>query len=331
MHMARTLKTPNDRTLNRLIVGAILVLVIGIPLVAVIYVFDQYRDPGPSILERSITAGEEAVRNDPNKVGARLQLATAYLAAERYEDAVAQYNEVLKAQPDNRGALVGRGFASISLENLDAAAADFQRVVELAKDEEMANVDPQLQAAYYQLGSIALKRGQPKDALEPLVNAIRINRTDADALNLYGTALIQAGDPATAVKALRKAVALVPTGWCDPYAQLAQAYTALEDTAGAQYATGMVAFCEKRTDEAKAALQSLTNGPLAIDALLGLGLIAEDKADTATATAMYSKVLATDPQNFGAITGLNRLGATLNPAEAASPAPIVSPASGGND
>lgn len=330
MNMAKTSKSPNDRTVNRLIVGSVLVLVIGIPLVGVLYVMDQFRDPGPSILDRSITVGEEAVRKNPNQIGTRLQLATAYIAAERFKDAVVQYDEVLKVEPDNRGALMGRGLASISLENLDGAAADFQKVVGLAKGEEMANVDPQLQAAYYQLGSIALKRGQPKEALEPLDNAIRINRTDADALNLYGTALIQTGDPATAVKALRKAVALVPTGWCDPYGQLAQAYTALKDTAGAQYASGMVAFCEKRPDEAKATLLALTNGPLAIDTLIGLGLIAEDEGDTATATTMYSKALATDPQNFGAITGLSRLGASPN-ADAASPAPSASPAGGGDN
>ena len=55
-------RTPSPRTQNRLIVGAILILVIGIPLVGALYFFDQYRDPGPSILGRSTAAGEEAVR-----------------------------------------------------------------------------------------------------------------------------------------------------------------------------------------------------------------------------------------------------------------------------
>jgi tetratricopeptide (TPR) repeat protein len=330
MNMARTLKAPDDRTLNRLIVGAILVLAIGIPLIAVIYLMDQFRDPGPSIVDRSITAGEEAVRRDPNKIGTRIQLAAAYLAAERYGDAIVQYDEVLKVQTDNREALMGRGLASVWVEDLGAAATDFQKVVDLSKDGEMANTDPVLQAAYYQLGSIALKRGQPTEALNPLAKAIGINRTDADALNLYATALIQTGDPTTAVTALRKAIALIPTGWCDPYVQLAQAYTALKDTAGTQYATGMVAACEKRPDEAKSALQPLVTGPLAIDALLGLGLIAEDEGDVATATTMYSRVLESDPQNFGAITGLNRLGASPNTG-AASPTPNPSPAGGGDN
>jgi tetratricopeptide (TPR) repeat protein len=220
--------------------------------------------------------------------------------------------------------------ASIALDNLDGAAADFQKVVDLAKGGEMANVDPQLQAAYYQLGAIALKRGQPAKALEPLDNAIRIIRTDADALNLYATALIQTGDATMAVKALRRAIALVPSGWCDPYAQLAQAHTALKDTAGARYATGMVAFCEKRPDEAKAALRPLVSGAYAVDAMLGLGLLAEDEGDIATAVAMFSEVLAADPQNFGAITGLNRLGASPNPGAGSAP-PSASPAAGGDN
>jgi len=52
----------SDRTQHRLIVGMIMILVIGIPLVGALYFFDQYRDPGPSILGRSTAAGEEAVR-----------------------------------------------------------------------------------------------------------------------------------------------------------------------------------------------------------------------------------------------------------------------------
>src|SRR6187397_2737511 len=143
MQVARTHKSTNGRILDRLIVGVVLILLIGIPLIGVIYAMDQFRAPGPSILERTITAGEDAVRQSPNSIGSRLELASAYLAAGRYNDAIAQYDEVLKAQPDNRGALIGRGYAAVSLERLDDAAADFRAVVDLDKGLEMANVDPQ--------------------------------------------------------------------------------------------------------------------------------------------------------------------------------------------
>ena len=53
--------------------------------------------------------------------------------------------------------------------DLDARGADYQAVVDIAKDGEMAHVDPTLNAAYYGLGSIALEQEQPADAVEHLV------------------------------------------------------------------------------------------------------------------------------------------------------------------
>jgi tetratricopeptide (TPR) repeat protein len=259
------------------------------------------------MVDRGIALGEEAVRKNPNQVSSRLQLADLYGQSKRYQDAIIQYSEVLKAQKDNRLALLGRGKAYLVLGNIDPAFADFQALVAGASGGEMANVDPQLEEAYYNLGVIELKRNQPKDAVIQLSNALRIDRTDADALNLLGTALIQTGDFKTAVVALDKAVALVPTGWCDPYVSLGQAYAGLKDAVGIEYAAGMTAACQKDAVTAKAKLEPLTTGPMAVDALVGLGLLAEDQADVAAATSYYEQALKKDAQNFAAITGLNRL------------------------
>ena len=86
MQMAQTQKKRrglSDRTLNRLIVGVIVALVIVVPLIGIIYFFDRNVDPGPSMAQRSITSAEEAVRKEPNNVGARMALATSYVAAQR--------------------------------------------------------------------------------------------------------------------------------------------------------------------------------------------------------------------------------------------------------
>ena len=100
----------SDRTLNRLIVGAIVALVIIIPLVGVVYFLDRSTDPGPSMAQRAVAAAEEAVRAQPNNVnarpGARDQLPPEL---HRYQAHVNQYGEVLKVVEDHRGALLGRG------------------------------------------------------------------------------------------------------------------------------------------------------------------------------------------------------------------------------
>ncbi len=316
--MLRVTSLPN-RSLNRLIVGLTMILLIGVPLVGVLYFLDQYRNPGPAIVDRDIQVAEEALSANPNLLNARLTLATAYMKNGRFADAVSQYDEILTAAPDANAALLGRGSAEIALDQLDAAAGDFKKVIDAAAGGEMANVDPQLESAYFSLGVIQLKQGEPKDAVISLSKAILIKRTDADALNLLGTALMQAGDPKRAVAALRQATALVPVDWCEPYAQMETAYTSLGDLAGAQYAGGMVALCEKRPDDARAKLGPLTSGTYAIDALIGLGLVAEVQNDTPAAADAYSRVLTKDPQNFAANTGLARVGGVPSGSPAAPP------------
>lgn len=325
------LKAPSDRTTTRLIIAAGLVLLIGIPLIALIYVQDQYRPAGPALIDREIQAAEDAVKADPNLLTARLALAQLYTKSGRLADAVKQYDQILIVSPDAGSALLGRATANVALEALDAAAVDFQKVVDLARGGEMAGADRQLESAYYGLGVIALRQDRPEDAVVHLADAVSINRTDADALLLLGTALLEAGDPERAVTATEKAIALVPLGWCEPYAQVASAYTALGDTAGAGYGTAMVAFCEGRTDEARAALAGLTTGAHAVEALVGLGLIAETESDLAGALDAYTKAVALEPDDFAATTGLARAGGTppASPSSAPSASPAASPAAGG--
>lgn len=322
MQMARSHTSPGDRTLNRMIAGVILVLIIGIPLVGVLYFFDQYRDPGPSLADRATQSAEEAVRTSPNSTSARFTLAELYAAKGRNADAMTQYDEILKAEPGATTVLIARGRAEVALNQVDAAAADFQKVIDANKDKELAKVDAELEKAYYNLGALELKRGQPGKAADLLAQAVRINTTDADALYLLGTALVQSGDPKSGTDSLRLALALVPTGWCEPYGALGTAYTAQADSAGSQYANGMLALCERRYDEARTQLTAASSGTYAVDSFVGLGLLAEEQGDAAAASAAYEQALAKEPQNFLATIGLGRVrsasGASAAPSAGAS-------------
>jgi tetratricopeptide (TPR) repeat protein len=336
MEMTRSRGGLSDRTLNRLIVGIVVVLLIGIPAIGLIYFLDRNVDPGPSLAQRAVTTAEEAVRTEPNNVSARVALAASYAANGRLPDAIAQYTEVLKATPDHHGALLGRGNTYLLMKDDASASKDFQHLVDVAKGGEMANADPQLEEAYYRLGDIALRAGRADDAATLLTAALAINRSDADAMNLLGSAYVQTGRPAEAVEVLKRATAFVPTGWCEPYQTLAIAYTSLGNADGAAYAGGMAAFCANQPDVAVAALTPLTAGEMALDALLGLGLVAESRGDIETATTMYEKVLAKDPADFNATAGLQRLGTASSSdphasvAPAASEVPEASPSAGAN-
>ena len=326
MQNANRIAARPDRVTNRLIVACVVVLAIGIPVVAAVYLLDQFHPAGPSLIERDIAVAEDAVSRDPNLLSARLALAGAYATAGRFADAVSQFDQILSVEPDAGSALLGRGSARIELGQLEAAKIDFQRVVDLAKDGEMARYDPQLESAYFSLGVIALRQDRPQDATVAFADAININRTDADALNLLGTALLQAGETERAVTATRQALALVPIGWCEPYDQLEQAYTKLRDTAGAQYAAGMTALCQGETGTARAALEGLIDGRYGVDALVGLGLLAEEVNDVSAARDAYTRALAIDPESFAATTGLGRVGGPAG-SGASGPVPSAPPAS----
>ena len=308
MQTSRALRGPDDRMLNRAIKVMALILLIGVPAIAALYWMDRHVDAVPALADRNVSAAEDAVRTKPDDVAARIHLAAAYVSAKRYADGIAQFGQVLTREPGNRAALLGRGLAYIATKQYTEAGADFQALIDGSRSGEFAASDPQLQQAYYELGVVALEQGQPADAIAPLEQALKIDGGDADSLYRYGMALIGTGDAAKGVQALGQAVKFVPTGWCDPYAGLVTGYTALADSAGVTYATGMVAFCGGRLDEATAGLSTLTSGPHKLDALLGLALVAATRGDATAARDYYQQVLAIEPSNPSALIGMSQLG-----------------------
>ena len=309
----------SDRTLTRLIrYGAIALGVILVAFVT-IYYRGQHVDAGPSLSERQVTSAEQAVRQAPQNIAVRLSLAATYLKDGRPDDAVTQYQEILKAVPGNRAALLGEGTAKMQNGDLDGAVALFTKVVAGTKNVEFSNVDPQLQSAFYWLGSIAAQRGHYDEAVTDIRSSLKVDDSDADAWYLLGTLQSKQGDPKGAVASLQRAIAFVPTGWCQPYSALNGAYTAMKAPAQAEYAGAMLDFCNKNPDSATKRLTALTSGPAAVDAMLGLGLVAETQSNRPAAVGWYRKVLVVDPANASATTALGRLGTAGTVAAAGSP------------
>ena len=309
MKLSRRSVSVSDQTFSRMMRLGFSVLLVGALAFGVFYYQDQHVDAGPSMVGRQIAGAEAAVRKAPSNVGIRLQLAAAYRADKRLDDALKQYDEILKADAGNRTALLGRGGVLIAKGDLTAAAVEYHKITAVTRKGEFAGADPQLQEARYFLGSIAVKQGKTKEAITELEAALQIDRTDSDAWYLMGVAQFNNGSPKLAVDSLNRALLFVPTGWCEPYSQLALAYGKLANTPQKTYATAMANFCLKKPADAKAQLTTLVKGPAAVDALLGLGLIAETESSNAEAVSWYQKVLTVDRKNAAAISALSRLGA----------------------
>lgn len=309
MKLTRRTTPVSDRTMTRLLRLGVSVLAIGALLFVGIYYQDQHVNAGPSLVGRQIEGAEAAVSKAPNNIQTRLQLAAAYESNKQTDDALKQYDEILNSEKDNRTALLGRGGALIAKGDLTAAAVAYHKITDVAAKGEFAGADQVAQEARFYLGSIALKQGKTKEAITELQAALKIDGTDSDALYLLGVAQLKDGAPKLAVDAFKKALLFVPTGWCEPYSQLALAYGKLGLAPQKTYAAGMADFCLKKPADAKNQLKSLVKGPVAVDALLGLALIAEAESSDAEAVSWYKQVITRDRKNATAISALSRLAA----------------------
>jgi len=303
---ASVTKPPKSRV-TRLLT---LVLVAGIAAFGAIYYQDQHVAAGPSMVERQTLVAEAAVKKAPNNIAVRLLLADSYRLDKRYDDAVKQYDVILTVDKTNRFALLGRGSVLISKGDLNAAKASYTKITSAERKGEFAGADPQLQEAYYYLGAIAVKQGKATEAITNLTAALKIDSGDSDAYYQMGLAETKAGKTKLAVGAFQQALRFVPTGWCEPYDQLALAYTKIGSKAQAGYNAGMASFCHKKPVDAKRQLKALVTGPMKVDSLLGLALIAETESNNPEAVSWYKQVLTADAQNAAAIAALSRLGVT---------------------
>ena len=299
---------PTDRTTTALLRIGAAVLTVGLVAFGLLYYKDQHVAAAPSLIERQVALTEAAVRKSPDDLAARLQLGLVYEQAARYDDAVTQFDQVLKAAPGDKDALLGKGFALMTKGQLDKAVVPLTAIVKATRKGEFAGADSQLGAAYYYLGVIGVKQHQPDKALAQLGHALKIEPTDSDAMYQVGLAQLQQGKPAAAVATFRDALRFVPTGWCEPYQQIQAAYTTMSKPDLAAVAAAMAGFCGNKVDDAKTRLTALTTGSAAVDAMLGLGVIAETQQDTKAAAAWYQKALTKDPKNMSAISSLAALG-----------------------
>ncbi|HEY5434144.1 MAG TPA: tetratricopeptide repeat protein, partial [Candidatus Limnocylindrales bacterium] len=111
MSRVTSLTSMPEAQLNRWIKRIGLLLIIGIVAFVAFYAVDRFRAPAAPIIDRETAALEEAVRADPADVAARGRLADVYMAAKRYDDAIAQYSAVLQTGKADEMAYVSRGRA----------------------------------------------------------------------------------------------------------------------------------------------------------------------------------------------------------------------------
>jgi tetratricopeptide (TPR) repeat protein len=308
------------RLLDRLLIWTAALLVLAIAAFAAYYYLDrrlQNDGAATGTAQHDVAAYEQAVRDDPQDPVARFSLAQAYFAAERYDEAVEQYQAALSVDETNLAGLLGLGRAQLAAGDAAAATASFEKIITVTADAEIAG--DYEEAAHYYSGSIALDQQRPADAIAHLKEAVAIEPGDADAWHILGAAYLANGDLDEAITALSRAVVFVPN-FTEAYDKLAAAYEAKGMAGESRYARGMAANSRGQHDEALRELQAaIEASPTFAAAYAGLGLTYEARSERDLAIDAYQRALQLDPADFTAQNGLARLGGSATP-NAAEPA-----------
>ena len=116
-------------------------------------------------LEEVLSAYNEALRLNPDHVGAYTNRGIAKASLGRYQDAIADYNKAIRLKPDYPVAYYNRGVTNIKLDQYQDATADFNEAIRLK---------PNYAEAYYNRGIVNAKTGQYQDAFADFSEAIKL-------------------------------------------------------------------------------------------------------------------------------------------------------------
>jgi len=135
-------------------------------------------------LQEAIEEYDEVIRIDPERADAYHNRGTAYYRLEQYEQAIADYDEVIRLDPERTDAYYNRALAYYKLEQYGQAIADYYQVIRL---------DPDNADAYRNRGVAYGKLGKFQKAIENYDEAIRLNPEYASAYYNRGIAYDKLG------------------------------------------------------------------------------------------------------------------------------------------
>jgi len=297
--------------LTRIIILLAVVLVLAIISFGGYYYYDRYYTSQPTKKEVSLAQAEQAVRDDPQNTNKRLELAQTYLIYRRFDDALAQANQVNKSQPDNQAAWLVMGIANANNGKPADAIEPLTKYVDAHKNEDMAALDKGLESALFYLGDSYLQLGQPDKAVPPLEMVAGMSKTDADAIYKLGMAYSGIKEYEKATNMFLIATSFVPD-YLEAYQAMAVDYDAMQQPVLASYARGMIAYSKKDYKTALPILiKAAQDNPGFAPTFIGLGQTYEALKDLQNARSSYQAAMNLDPTNFTASDGFQRTEAGL--------------------
>lgn len=168
--------------------------------------------------ELAMEASQELAREAPNSYQAQELQAESFESQGRWDQAAAEYQQILEKNPNAPGIHFRLGRVVLSKDDSEANTEEARK-----EFEQELKLDPSNAAAEFSLGEIARRAGQWDDAITHFSAAAKIDSGFAEAYLALGMSLASSQKFADAVPPLEKYVKIVPEDPAGHY-QLAIAY-----------------------------------------------------------------------------------------------------------
>jgi tetratricopeptide (TPR) repeat protein len=152
-------------------------------------------------LNEAIAEYQEAIRLDPNYAKAHYNLGIAYHEQGKLDDAIAEYKEAIRIDPSMADAHINLGVAYADQGKLDEAIAAYREAI---------RINPDLGDAHLNLGLAYDDQGRWDEAIAEYKEVIRINPDDADAHYNLGLVYYRQDKLDEAIVAWKEAIRIEP-------------------------------------------------------------------------------------------------------------------------
>jgi protein O-mannosyl-transferase len=147
------------------------------------------------------TLWQDTVAKNPACWMARCNFGKVLADKGQIDDAVRQYQEAIRLQPDYAGAHYNLGNVLADKGQIDDAIRQYQETIRL---------QPDYARAHYSLGNILVQKGQIDDAIRQYQETIRLKPDHVEAHNNLGATLAGRGQTDEAIRQFQEAVRLKP-------------------------------------------------------------------------------------------------------------------------